>query len=90
MSRAASAPWPDWIMSYHLRPERIGEDLRLAGQEIREEAHIVGVIGDDQEIERPRKFCGLSGRGGDLLALGETIGVARAKPRAESAGIHRE
>ena len=69
--------------------QRVREKLRFPFQEIREEAHIVGVIGDDQEVERPRKFRELSGRGHDLLALGETVGVARTEPRAERPGIKR-
>ena len=68
----------------------IGQDVWLAGKEVREEAHIVGVVGDDEEIERPRQLGRLSRRRHDLLALGEAIGIARAEPRAERAGVERE
>ena len=56
ISSAALAPWPDWIMSYHLRPCGSASKLGLAGREVGEEAHIVGVVGDDQEVERPRQL----------------------------------
>ena len=73
-----------------LAARRIGEEFGLSGKQIGEEAHIVGVIGDDEEIERPRQLRRLPGRGRDLFALGEAIRIARTKPRAESAGVHRE
>ena len=69
---------------------RIGQDLGLAGEQVREEAHVVGVIGDHQEVERTRQLHRLAAGRRDLLAPGEAIGVARAEPRAEGAGVHRE
>ena len=56
ISIAASAPLPDWIMSYQRRPVGSARMLGLAGKEVREEPHIVGVVGDDEEIERPRQL----------------------------------
>jgi hypothetical protein len=32
---------------------RVRHDVGFGGQEIREEAHLVGVVGDDEEVERP-------------------------------------
>ena len=34
---------------------RVGEHLGLAGEEGGEEAHVVGVVGDDEEVERARR-----------------------------------
>ena len=90
ISIAASAPLPDWIMSYQRRPVGSASMFGIAGEELREEAHVVGVVGDDQKIERPRQLRRLAGRRRDLLALGEAIGVARAEPCAEGAGVDRE
>ena len=56
----------------------------------REEAHVVGMVGDDEEVERTRELRRLAGGGGDLLALGEAVGVARPEPGAERAGIEGE
>ena len=62
----------------------------IAADQLREEAHAVGVVGHHQEIQRPRKLGALSARRHDLLALGETISVLRAEPRAERARVHRK
>src|SRR4029079_1526614 len=43
-----------------LAPGGIGEELRLAREQIREEAHVIGMIGDDEEIERTGKLRGLA------------------------------
>ena len=56
ISMAASAPWPPTIMSCHFRPVGSAMMFGFAGQQIREEAHVVGVVGDDEKVERPRKF----------------------------------
>lgn len=37
---------------------RIGDDLRLAGKEVREHAHVVGMVGDHQEVSWARQLCG--------------------------------
>ena len=73
-----------------LAARRVGEDLGLARDEVGEEAHVVRVIRDDEEIERARELRGLAARGHDLLAAREAIGVARSQAAAERAGIHRE
>ncbi len=70
-------------------PGRIGEHRRLAGVQAREEAHVVRVIGDDEEVQRPRQLDLLAGRRDDLLALGEAIGVRRRQSCAERPGVHR-
>ena len=90
MSMAASAPWPDWIMSYHLRPSGSARISGFPAEQVGEEAHIVGMVGDDEEIERPRQLRRLTRRRHDLLASGEAIGIARSEPCAERAGIHRK
>ena len=63
-----------------LAARRVGEDFGLAGEEVGEEAHVVRVVGDHQEVERARELRRLAARGRDLLAAGEAIGVARAEP----------
>ena len=68
---------------------RVGEHLGLAGEERREEAHVVGVVGDDEEIERPRELHPLAARRRQLLAAREAVGVLEAEPVAEGAGVHR-
>ena len=73
-----------------LAARRIGEQLGLAGEKVGKEAHVVRVVRDDEEIERARELHRLAARGRDLLAAREAIGVARAEPRAEGAGIHGE
>ena len=90
ISTAAAAPWPRLDHVVPAATQRVGEELGLAGEEVGEEAHVVGVVGDDEEVERPRQLGQLTGGGGDLLALGEAIGVARPEARAERAGIHGE
>ena len=90
ISIAASAPLPDLIMSYHLRPVGSARSSGLPAKRSREEAHVVRVVGDDEEIERPRQLRRLAARGRDLLAAREAIGVARAEPRAERARVDRE
>ena len=90
ISTAAVAPWPDWIMSYQRRPVGSARSSGLAGKQIREEAHVVGMVGDDEEIERPRQLGELAGGRRDLLAFGEAVGVARPEARAEGAGVEGE
>ena len=68
----------------------IGQDVGLAGKEVRKEPHIVGVVGNHEKIERPRELRRLSRRRDNLLALGEAIGVARAEPSTERAGVERK
>ena len=66
----------------------ICKDFRFAGEEVGEEAHVVGMIGDDQEVQRAGKLGGLAAGSHDFLAAGEAIGVARAEPAAKGSGIH--
>ena len=56
ISIAASAPLPGLDHVVPPAAGRIGQDVGLPGKEIREETHIVGVVGDDQKIERPRQL----------------------------------
>ena len=71
-------------------PGRVRQHLRVTGEQLREEPHVVGVIGDDQEIERPGQLHALPARRHDLLALREAVGVTRADPGAEGSRVHRE
>ena len=50
----ASAP-PFWISSYQRLPVGSARKLGIAREQLGEETHVVGVIGDDDEIERPRR-----------------------------------
>ena len=68
----------------------IGEHLRLPGEELREEAHVVRVVGDHEEVERSGELHPLAARRRDLVAFGEAVGVLRRQPGAERAGVHRE
>ena len=90
MSTAACAPLPELISSYHLRPCGVASRAGIAADQLREKAHAVRVIGHHEEIQRPRQLGALPARRHDLLALGETIGVLRAEPRAECARVHRK
>ena len=56
ISIAASAPLPDLIRSYHLRPVGSASSSGLPREEVREEAHVVRVVGDDEEVERAREL----------------------------------
>ncbi len=67
---------------------RVGHDLLAATHEQREEAHAVGVIGDDEEVERTRQLDRLAAGRLDLVALGEDVGVTRREPCAKRAGVH--
>ncbi len=78
MSSAASAPWPEAIMSCHFRPCGIGHDVRGPADDQREEAEAVRVVGDHQEVERARELHRLPAVRGDLLAAREAEGVGAA------------
>ncbi len=53
---------------------RVGHQLGLAGDDVGDHAHGVGVIADRQPVERPGETDLLAGRGDDLLAAGEAVG----------------
>ena len=88
ISIAASAPLPDWIISYHFRPVGSREHFGLPREEVGEEAHVVRVVADHEEIERAGELHRLAAGGRHLLPAGEAIGIARAEPGAEGAGVH--
>ena len=69
---------------------RRGQQLRFAAHQLREEPHAVRVIGDDQEVERPRQLDRLAAVRSDLLAASEAVGILGRQAGAERAGIHRE
>ena len=66
------------------------EQLGVAAHELREEPEAVGVVRDDEEVERARELHGLAAGGRDLLAAREPVGLAGREPRARGAGVHRE
>jgi hypothetical protein len=41
-------------------PGRIGHNVGFGGEQVWKKAHVVGVIGHDKEVERPREFCQLA------------------------------
>ena len=67
----------------------IFEKFRFARDQVGGKSHVVGVVGDHQEIERPRQFRLLFAGGHHLLAAGEAVGVLDAEAVAEQPGIHR-
>ena len=67
----------------------VGEHLGVAGEQLREEAQAVGVVGHHQEIERPGQPRGSPIEADDLLPLGEAVGVLRAEAAAEGPRVHR-
>ena len=69
---------------------RVGQKFRIAVVESREEAHVVRVVGHDQEVERPRELHPQTGRRRDLFTTSEDVGVLGREPGTEGAGIHRE
>ncbi len=88
MRRLAALAGLDHVVP--LAARGVGEHLGLAREEVGEEAHVVRVVGDDEEIERARELRRLSAGGHDLLAAREAIGIARTEPAASRARIHRE
>jgi len=58
ISIAASAPLPAWIMSYHFAARRVREHLGLAREQVREEAHVVRVVGHHEKVERGPELHG--------------------------------
>ena len=56
-------------------------------QHVGEEAHIVGVVGYHQEIQRPPQSRLEAGGGGDFLATGESIGGFETQPVATGGSI---
>jgi hypothetical protein len=73
-----------------LLPGGVLQQRWCAGKERGEETHVVGMIGDDQEIQRTRQFDHLTARGLELLTAPETVGVFGPESTAEGARIHRE
>ena len=71
-------------------PLRHGEDVGSAGDDIRCKAEIVGVIGDDEEVERTAEPDRLPARGDHLLALGKAVSLGRPQSRAEHSGVERD
>jgi hypothetical protein len=69
---------------------RCGQQLLITAHQLREEPKAVGVIGDDEEVERPGQLGRLPVRSRDLLAPGETIGLPWSKPATEGARVHRK
>ena len=68
---------------------RIREIRGIAGEQLREEAHVVGVVGDHDEIERSRELHAHAVRGSDFLAAREPEGVGGSEAGAKGTGVHR-
>ena len=67
----------------------IGQQFRFLGEQVGEKTHVVRVVGDHQEVERPRQLRLLPAGSRQLLAAREAIGVLDAEAVAECAGVHR-
>lgn len=67
---------------------RVPQNVRLALEKIWKETHVVRMVGDDEEIERPRKLHFQTRRRGDFFTPGETIGLVETQPISEGTGIH--
>ena len=89
-SNAASAALTGLDQVVPLLGERIREELGLPGIQVGGEPHLVGVVGDDDEIERRRQSRLLSGGGRHLLALREPICVLRPRRAAGQARVERQ
>ncbi len=72
-----------------LLAQRLVEKLGLAGDQVGGESHVVGVVGDHQEIERARQLRLLFAGGHHLFAAREAVGVFDTEAVAEQPGIHR-
>ena len=68
-----------------LRLQQIG--IRLGDH--RRQAEILGMIGDDQEVQRPLQARADARARRDLLAAGEPIGLVRPQPATHHSGIGR-
>ena len=68
-----------------LRLQEVG--VRLGDH--RRQTEILRMIGDDQEVQRPKQARADAGAGGDLLAAGESIGLLRPQPATHHSGIRR-
>jgi len=69
---AASTPLPDCNMSYHFRPIGLASRAALPAEQVGEETHVVGVVGDHEKIERPGEL--------HLLAAGcSQVGMLKGK-----------
>jgi hypothetical protein len=56
---------------------RIGEHLAITGVQEREKSHVVRVVGDHEEIKRPRQLDLQAGRGGQFLTARKPMCVFR-------------
>ena len=76
-------PWPlDHVVP--VAALRVGQHLGLAGEQVGEEPHVVGMVRHDQEIERPRQLGRLAGGRDDLLPARKAIGIAPASDGAKA------
>src|SRR5207248_2346078 len=78
--------WPDEapIVSFlhHVVPAlavRVVHHHRVAPGDLHHRAERLGVVGDDEEIERPRELHRLAGGRHDLFAAGEAIRLLRSE-----------
>jgi hypothetical protein len=70
-------------------PRRVRQEVGVTLIKAREETHVVGVVGHDDEVERPRELHGKPGGRDHLFATSEAVRILREEPRPEGARVHR-
>jgi hypothetical protein len=68
----------------------VGQQIRTAREQVGEEAHVVRMVGDHQEVQWARELDRLSGGADDLLTSGEAVRVAGRQSRPERTRVHRK
>ena len=79
ISIAAAAPWPVWIMSYHLRPSGSASSSGLPASRSGKKPILSEWSVTTRKSSGRDSFGRLAGGRGDLLALGKAIGVGRRR-----------
>ena len=76
-------------MSNHFLPVGSSQEFGLAREQIGEETHIIGVVGNDEEIQWAGQLRWLSARRDDFFATGEAKRFPRPESRAKRACVKR-
>ena len=84
----ASCP-PFWIMSYQRLPVGSARYVGIAREQLREEAHVVGVVGHHDEVERARELPRMPFDAVTSSPRAKRYASAGPSARAEGAGVHR-
>jgi hypothetical protein len=66
------------------------EYARRTGREILNESQCIGVIGDNQPVERPTKLHWLTRRRSHLFTASESIRLLEPQPRTKQSCIYRQ